>query len=200
MTEYDNLFKILTIGDSGVGKSSLLLKYVDDEFNEQYIASIGVDFKTKNIEVNEKRVKLQIWDTAVQERFRTIAPAYYRGAHAIILCYDITNKVSFDNVKLWLAEVDRYAPENVLKVLCDCKTDLASAPSPRVISVDQGKELANELGMLFLETSSKENIGINDLFNETTKALLNQIEVNNERDDEDGDDVIEKEDDGNDGK
>merc|ERR1740130_882215 len=120
----DYLFKLLLIGDSGVGKSCLLLRFADDKWTDSYISTIGVDFKIRTIELDGKTIKLQIWDTAGQERFRTISSTYYRGAHGIIVVYDITNMVSFDNVKRWLTEIDKYARENVNKLLVGNKMDL----------------------------------------------------------------------------
>jgi len=108
-TEYDYLFKLLLIGDSGVGKSCLLLRFADDTYTESYISTIGVDFKIRTIQLDGKTIKLQIWDTAGQERFRTITSSYYRGAHGIIVVYDTTEAETFNNVKQWLHEIDRCA-------------------------------------------------------------------------------------------
>ncbi|CAM0958698.1 unnamed protein product [Alopecurus aequalis] len=105
--EYDYLFKLLLIGDSSVGKSCLLLRFADDAYVDTYISTIGVDFKIRTVELDGKSVKLQIWDTAGQERFRTITSSYYRGAHGIIIVYDVTDMESFNNVKQWLSEIDR---------------------------------------------------------------------------------------------
>eukprot|EP00397_Hematodinium_sp_SG-2012_P055492 GEMP01067782.1.p1 GENE.GEMP01067782.1~~GEMP01067782.1.p1 ORF type:complete len:243 (+),score=21.20 GEMP01067782.1:73-801(+) len=113
--EYDYLFKLLLIGDSGVGKSCLLLRFADNTYTESYISTIGVDFKIRTIEQEGKVVKLQIWDTAGQERFRTITSSYYRGAHGIIIVYDVTDRESFNNVKHWIEQIGRYfVPEQFL--------------------------------------------------------------------------------------
>mmetsp|Transcript_1323 Transcript_1323/g.3542 ORF Transcript_1323/g.3542 Transcript_1323/m.3542 type:complete len:180 (-) Transcript_1323:896-1435(-) len=115
----DYLFKLLLIGDSGVGKSCLLLRFADDTYTESYISTIGVDFKIRTLELDGKTIKLQIWDTAGQERFRTITSSYYRGAHGIIVVYDVTDQESFNNVKQWMNEIDRYANEKVNNcILC----------------------------------------------------------------------------------
>ena len=116
----DYIFKILLIGDSGVGKSCLLLRFADESFTQSYISTIGVDFKIRTVEVEGTRVKLQIWDTAGLERFRTITSSYYRGAQGIILIYDVTSPESFANVKnLWADEVKKYANGTVwLSTLC----------------------------------------------------------------------------------
>eukprot|EP00980_Cylindrotheca_fusiformis_P000372 scaffold91_cov127-Cylindrotheca_fusiformis.AAC.32 len=157
----DYLFKLLLIGDSGVGKSCLLLRFADDTYTESYISTIGVDFKIRTIELDGKTIKLQIWDTAGQERFRTITSSYYRGAHGIIVVYDVTDQESFNNVKQWLHEIDRYAAENVNKLLVGNKSDLTGK---RVVSTEQGKEFADSLGIEFLETSAKTSTNVEQAF------------------------------------
>uniref|UniRef100_A0A7S4I291 Uncharacterized protein n=1 Tax=Vannella robusta TaxID=1487602 RepID=A0A7S4I291_9EUKA len=159
--EYDHLFKLLLIGDSGVGKSCLLLRFADDTYTESYISTIGVDFKIRTIEIGGKSIKLQIWDTAGQERFRTITSSYYRGAHGIIVVYDVTDQASFSNVKQWLQEIDRYACENVNKLLVGNKCDLTTK---KVVDYNTAKEFADGLGIPFLETSAKNSTNVEDAF------------------------------------
>jgi len=160
--DYDYLFKLLLIGDSGVGKSCLLLRFADDTYTESYISTIGVDFKIRTIEQDQKTVKLQIWDTAGQERFRTITSSYYRGAHGIIIVYDVTDRESFNNVKHWITEIDKYAAEGVNKLLVGNKSDLQSK---KVVSYDEAKDLADSLGVQFLETSAKNAHNVEEAFN-----------------------------------
>ncbi|KAL8136370.1 hypothetical protein V2J09_002371, partial [Rumex salicifolius] len=159
--EYDYLFKLLLIGDSGVGKSCLLLRFADDSYVESYISTIGVDFKIRTVEQDGKTIKLQIWDTAGQERFRTITSSYYRGAHGIIIVYDVTDQQSFENVKQWLNEIDRYASDNVVKLLVGNKNDLTSN---KVVSYETGKAFADEIGVPFLETSAKNASNVEQAF------------------------------------
>ena len=152
MTDYDYLFKLLLIGDSGVGKSCLLLRFADDTYTDSYISTIGVDFKIRTVDLDTKSIKLQIWDTAGQERFRTITSSYYRGAHGIIIVYDITDSLSFDNVRLWLHEIDRYSSDNVCKLIVGNKSDLSNK---RAVHQETAKALSDELAIPFLETSAK---------------------------------------------
>ncbi|KAL4931417.1 uncharacterized protein BDV17DRAFT_15985 [Aspergillus undulatus] len=158
---YDYLFKLLLIGDTGVGKSCLLLRFANDTFIESYISTIGVDFKLRTIERDGKTVKLQIWDTAGHERFRTIMPSYYRGAHGICVVYDVTNMDSFHNVKQWLQEIDRYATEGVNKLLVGNKSDMEDK---KVVEYTVAKEFADSLGIPFLETSAKNASNVEQAF------------------------------------
>jgi len=160
-SEYDFLFKLLLIGDSGVGKSCLLLRFADDTYTESYISTIGVDFKIRTVELDGKTIKLQIWDTAGQERFRTITSSYYRGAHGIIIVYDITDVESFNNVRQWLFEIDRFASENVNKLLVGNKSDLVNK---RVVTTETSKEFAGSLDIPFLETSAKNATNVEEAF------------------------------------
>ncbi|KAG5438117.1 hypothetical protein PCANB_002968 [Pneumocystis canis] len=158
---YDYLIKLLLIGDSGVGKSCLLLRFSEDSFTPSFITTIGIDFKIRTIELDGKRIKLQIWDTAGQERFRTITTAYYRGAMGILLVYDVTDEKSFINVRSWFSNIQQYASEGVKKILIGNKCDWEER---RAVSYNQGQCLANEFNMPFLETSAKSNINVDDAF------------------------------------
>ncbi|KAH3903013.1 probable GTP-binding protein YPT1 [Saccharomycodes ludwigii] len=159
--DYDYLFKLLLIGDSGVGKSCLLLRFADDTYTQDYISTIGVDFKIKTIELDGKTIKLQIWDTAGQERFRTITSSYYRGAHGIIIVYDVTDLQSFQNVKTWLQEIDRFGNTGVLKVIVGNKNDLKDK---KVVDFETAKEFADSLNIPILETSALESTNVEEAF------------------------------------
>ncbi|UXI17602.1 hypothetical protein NH340_JMT03545 [Sarcoptes scabiei] len=159
--DYDYLFKLLLIGDSGVGKSCLLLRFADDTYTESYISTIGVDFKIRTIELDGKTIKLQIWDTAGQERFRTITSSYYRGAHGIIVVYDVTDMDTFHNVKHWLQEIERYACDNVKKFLIGNKADVTGK---KVVDFATAKEFADNLGIPFIETSAKNATNVEQAF------------------------------------
>ncbi|KAF9996502.1 GTP-binding protein of the rab [Entomortierella chlamydospora] len=168
----DYLFKLLLIGDSGVGKSCLLLRFADDTYTESYISTIGVDFKIRTIELEGKTVKLQIWDTAGQERFRTITSSYYRGAHGIIVVYDVTDQDTFSNVKQWLAEIDRYASEGVNKLLVGNKSDLTNK---KVVEYTVAKEFADQLSIPFLETSAKSATNVEQAFMTMAKQIKDRM-------------------------
>ncbi|KAJ3432304.1 ras-related protein rabd2a-like [Anaeramoeba flamelloides] len=159
--DYDYLFKILLIGDSGVGKSCVLLRFTDDTFFESYITTIGVDFKIRTIEIEGKTTKLQIWDTAGQERFKTITRNYYKGAQGIFLVYDVTKQSSFEHIEKWVDEVENHGEKNVTKFLVGNKIDLVNE---RQVSTEMGEELAKRLGVPFIETSAKNNTNIGECF------------------------------------
>lgn len=171
-TEYDYLFKLLLIGDSGVGKSCLLLRFADDTYSESYISTIGVDFKIRTMVIDGKTIKLQIWDTAGQERFRTITSSYYRGAHGILVVYDITDAASFANVRQWLQEIDRYACDSTNRVLVGNKCDLEHK---RVVSTNEGREFAAALGIDFLEASAKSSINVEQTFETMARSIMERV-------------------------
>ncbi|WFC94314.1 GTP-binding protein [Malassezia brasiliensis] len=161
---YDLLVKLLLIGDSGVGKSCLLLRFCDDAWTPSFITTIGIDFKIRTIEVDGKRVKLQIWDTAGQERFRTITTAYYRGAMGILLVFDLTDEKSFNgiqDIRNWYKDVEQHASEGVRKILVGNKCDWEEK---RAVTTEQAQALADELGLTYVETSAKSNTNVDEAF------------------------------------
>jgi Ras-related protein Rab-8A len=161
LMQYDYLVKLLLIGDSGVGKSSLLIKFAEDRFTNHIMGTIGMDFKVKMLTLGGKRVKLQIWDTAGQERFHTITQQYYRNASAIILVYDVTNEESFNNIRRWAAQIAAHGAEGRAdRMLLGNKADRPE----RVIDEARGQALAAEYGIPFLETSAKEGKNVNEAF------------------------------------
>ncbi|XP_026888675.1 ras-related protein Rab-35b [Electrophorus electricus] len=166
--DYDYLFKLLIIGDSGVGKSSLLLRFADNTFSGSYITTIGVDFKIRTVELNGEKVKLQIWDTAGQERFRTITSTYYRGTHGVIVVYDVTSAESFVNVKRWLHEINQNC-DDVCRILVGNKND---DPNSKVVETNDAQKFAEQMGIRLFETSAKENINVEEMFNCITELVL----------------------------
>eukprot|EP01103_Thecamoeba_quadrilineata_P010317 TRINITY_DN218_c0_g1_i1.p1 TRINITY_DN218_c0_g1~~TRINITY_DN218_c0_g1_i1.p1 ORF type:complete len:208 (-),score=33.93 TRINITY_DN218_c0_g1_i1:135-728(-) len=169
---FDLLYKVLLIGDSGVGKSCLLLRFVDDTFTDGYISTIGVDFKIKTIKHDGKVIKLQIWDTAGQERFRTITSSYYRGAHGIIVVFDLTEPQTFDHVQLWIKEIDRYSSNTVTKLLIGNKCDQAKAVEPESIN-----RYVEEIKIPYVEASAKQAINVSQAFETMTKEIYEKLKV-----------------------
>merc|ERR1712072_1444975 len=166
--DYDYLFILVLIGDSGVGKSCLLLRFSEEVFTESYISTIGVDFKIKTIEIDGKVIKLQIWDTAGQERFRTITSSYYRGAHGIIVVYDVTDHETYDAVERWMTEIDRFAGPEVNKMIVGNKCDMVSK---KQVDYAEAKGYAGGLGINFFETSAKDNQNVEQAFLDLTRDI-----------------------------
>ena len=165
------LFKILLIGDSGVGKTSVILRYTKGTFKEEFMNSIGVDFKSKDLIYDGKKIKLQIWDTAGEERFRTITSSYYRGAHAIAIVFDLTKIETFEHVKKWIADINKFAKENVLKFLIGNKSDLEGK---RQITYSDARNYANKMNITYFEVSAKNDQNINEFFEGATKIFLSK--------------------------
>ncbi|KAK1926692.1 putative ras-related protein rab-18 [Papiliotrema laurentii] len=169
-------FKLLLIGNSSVGKSSLLLRFTDDDFlsEEETTATIGVDFRSKSVEVGGKRYKLSIWDTAGQERFRTLTSSYYRGAQAVILVYDVSSRSTFDELLKWFKEIDTYCGEGVVKVVVGNKMDKEFS---RQVSTEEGRAFAERMGTSFVECSAKTRTGVLDIFQEVVRKILASPEL-----------------------
>lgn len=175
---YDYLIKSVIVGDSGTGKSSLMMRFTDDKFNPTFISTVGVDFNIKTIEYQNKKFKFQIWDTAGQERFKSITTSYYRGAIATIICYDTTDRTSFYNIDKWFNEVKKNSINMPVLILCGTKTDLISE---REISYNEGENKAKFLGMKFFECSSKDKLGIENIFEYIISCKINDItQINND--------------------
>eukprot|EP00882_Tetradesmus_deserticola_P003552 GHRQ01003760.1.p1 GENE.GHRQ01003760.1~~GHRQ01003760.1.p1 ORF type:complete len:219 (+),score=97.91 GHRQ01003760.1:332-988(+) len=172
--DYDYLIKLLLIGDSGVGKSCLLLRFSEDSFTPSFITTIGIDFKIKKIFLDNKWVKLQIWDTAGQERFRTITSAYYRGAMGILLVYDVTDEASFNNIRNWMRNIEQHASDNVNKIIVGNKSDMAD--EKRAVPYAKGQALAQEYGMRFFETSAKDNSHVEEVFTSIAKDVMQRLQ------------------------
>ncbi len=171
---YDILLKLIIVGDSGVGKSCLLSRFVDNVFIQSYISTIGIDFKIKTILLDGKKVKLQIWDTAGQERFRTITTAYYRSASGILLVYDVTDRESFDNVSRWIRNISELSGAPV--VLVGNKSDLYMS---RKVSNKEGLQRALEYDVPFLETSVKDNHNVQECFETLARKSIQQLSNQN---------------------
>jgi len=169
---YDIQIKLLMIGDSGVGKTCLLLRYANDSFSPTFITTIGIDFKIKNIDIDGTKIKLQIWDTAGQERFRTITTSYFRGAQGILLVYDVTDRRSFESIRNWISQIQQHADVHVNKILVGNKCDMLDE---KVVSTEEGEKLAKEFGIQFFECSAKNNINVDDSFVNIGRSVKDRL-------------------------
>ena len=160
--------KIMLLGESQIGKTSFIQRYVKNNFNLSYITTVGIDFQLKQIKMNNKSIKLQIWDTAGQERFKNITKSYFHSSDGFIVGYDITSRLSFTNVSTWLKEINENAPEEIQKILIGNKCDL----NEREVTTEEGQKLAEENGMKFFETSAKNDINVKETFEAITKDIL----------------------------
>ncbi|KAL3848728.1 hypothetical protein ACJIZ3_010610 [Penstemon smallii] len=169
--EYDYLFKLVLIGDSGVGKSNLLSRFTKNEFNLESKSTIGVEFATRSLNIDGKVIKAQIWDTAGQERYRAITSAYYRGAVGALLVYDVTRRPTFENALRWLKELRDHTDPNIVVMLIGNKSDLRHLIS---VSTEDGKDLAERESLYFMETSALEATNVDNAFTEVL-AQIHQI-------------------------
>jgi small GTP-binding protein len=161
-------FKLVLLGESAVGKSSLVLRFVKGQFHEYQESTIGAAFLTQTVNLDDTTVKFEIWDTAGQERYHSLAPMYYRGAQAAIVVYDITNQDTFARAKNWVRELQRQASPNIVIALAGNKVDLASK---RAVDFEEAQEYAQDNGLLFMETSAKTAMNVNEIFLAIAKHL-----------------------------
>ena len=169
MTE-DIVYKVLLLGDSTVGKTCFLLRYCDKTFQDAHLSTIGLDYRVKTMTLkNNKNIKLQIWDTAGQDRFRAITKNYYKGANGIILIYDVTNLQTYENVKNWITQIREETNPNVVIYLAGNKIDIPE--EERAVKTEEGKEIADEYKLQFKETSAKDGINVNEVFQELVEKI-----------------------------
>ncbi|KAL4092110.1 hypothetical protein QTP88_026672 [Uroleucon formosanum] len=168
--EYDYLFKVVLIGDSGVGKSNLLARFTRNEFNLESKSTIGVEFATRSIKVNKKIIKAQIWDTAGQERYRAITSAYYRGAVGALLVYDIAKQLTYQNVERWLSELRDHADQNIVIMLVGNKSDLRHL---RAVPADEATAFAEANNLSFIETSALDSTNVETAFENILTGMNN---------------------------
>ncbi|KAJ1649824.1 Ras- protein Rab-2A [Dispira simplex] len=172
MASYAYLFKYIIIGDTGVGKSCLLLQFTDNRFQPAHDLTIGVEFGARIVNVGNKRIKLQIWDTAGQETFRSITRSYYRGAAGALLVYDITRRETFDHLATWLEDARKYSNANITIILIGNKCDLENK---RAVSREEGEAFARENGLFFIETSAKTAANVEEAFVNTASDIHDKI-------------------------
>ena len=164
------LYKILLLGDSSVGKTCFLMRYSDNTFQEIHMSTIGLDYKLKNVQLDDgKIVKIQIWDTAGQDRFRSITKNYYKGAHGIILIYDVTSRKTYENIRNWVTQIKEEVSEKVTIILVGNKID---DEKNRKVTTEEGQNMAKECGLDFFETSAKSGVNIDSTFNELVKKTV----------------------------
>ena len=169
---YDFLLKYIIIGDAAVGKSNLLLRFAQNDFKSEYQLTIGVEFGAKNIDINNKKYRLQIWDTASQENYRSITRAYYKNSVCAILVYDISNRDSFEHISNWIEDCLAQSPKTVFMVLVGNKSDLNDK---RKVTLEEGQQMAKNNNMLFFETSAKTGENVDKIFEESAKEINKKI-------------------------
>jgi len=170
---YDYLFKYIIIGDMAVGKSNLLLRFTHGEFQEEYQLTIGVEFGAKNLIIKNKIYRIQIWDTAGQENYRSITRAYYKNSACALVVYDISNRNSFESVSSWVEDCKSQSPKTIYMVLVGNKSDLEDK---RAVTFEEGQELAEKNSMLFFETSAKTGKNVEEIFSKSSEDIIKKIE------------------------
>ncbi len=176
MSSDNIIFKILTLGEGGVGKTAILKRYVENKFEKHHLATIGIDYQSKTIKIKNKEIKLKIWDTAGQERYKNIASQLYKGADGIMLVYDITDDYSFSKITDWMEQINNNLSKNDIGiVLIGNKSDIED----RMIDKEKGEEKAKEYGIEFYETSALNGNGINEAFEGLAKQILKNYKIKN---------------------
>jgi Ras-related protein Rab-2A len=170
---FDYLLKYIIIGDAAVGKSNLLLRYAHGQFKPEYQLTIGVEFGAKNVNIRNKIYRVQIWDTAGQENFRSITRAYYKNSVCALVVYDISSRDSFNNVSTWIEDCKNQSPKTIFMVLVGNKSDLEDR---RQVSTEEGQELADKYGILFYETSAKDGTNVSEIFQDSAEKIAKNIE------------------------
>ena len=189
---YEHLYKIIIIGDSGVGKSNILGRYLHNEFRQDTKSTVGVEFGSKKVKVGESNIKLQIWDTAGQERYRSITSAYYKGSKGCFIVYDITSNQSFDDVEKWYEEIIKKADKGTSIILVGNKCDLENE---RKVTIEMGQNKAKNLNCPFFETSALANTKIETVFQTITEDIYNRCKNERNADDDDDDyEIVPKDD------
>ena len=183
--DYEQLYKIIIVGDSGVGKSNILGRYINNEFKQDTKSTVGVEFASKKVKVNDINIKLQIWDTAGQERYRSITSAYYKGSKGCFIVYDITSSQSFENIEKWYEEISKTGDKGLSLVLIGNKCDLEDE---RKVTIEQGENKARDLNCPFFETSALNNIHIEEVFQKISENIYNRFKNNKNLEDDDDDD------------
>jgi len=170
---FDYLLKYIIIGDAAVGKSNLLLRYTHGQFKPEYQLTIGVEFGAKNIQINNKIFRIQIWDTAGQENFRSITRAYYKNSVCALVVYDISSRDSFNNVSTWVEDCKNQSPKTIFMALVGNKSDLEDK---RAVSYEEGKDFADKNEMMFFETSAKTGVNVDEIFSQTANEIGKKID------------------------
>ena len=158
---FDVKYKIMVLGESKVGKTSLIKRFTKDQFGGVYLTTVGMDFQDKIIEIEDKKIRLQVWDTAGQERFRNVTKSYFQSSHGLLVVYDITDKESFEKINFWMKNIKENAPENAKLILVGNKCDLANE---RQVSYEEGEKKASDYNIKFFESSAKEGTNVKEFF------------------------------------
>ena len=188
---YEHLYKIIIIGDSGVGKSNILGRYLHNKFKHDTKSTVGVEFGSKQLKVGGVNIKLQIWDTAGEERYRAITSAYYKGSKGCFIVYDITSEVSFENVEKWYEEILKSAEKEISVILIGNKCDLENE---RKVSIEMGQNKAKNLNCPFFETSALNNTNIMTAFQSISENIYNRCKNDKNFEDDDDYEIVPKDD------